>query len=79
MPKATNTHPEYAILIAFPHQQWLNEYASVLRYTHIGCVAFALCVKSGLSRTDRHTLLIYLLTYLLTPRCRVLLEQLTGL
>jgi hypothetical protein len=28
--KATNTHSKYAILIAFPHQQWLNERFSML-------------------------------------------------
>jgi len=33
--KATNTHSEYAILIAFPLQQWLHECASVLRYMYI--------------------------------------------
>ena len=35
IPKATNTHSQYVILIAFPLQQWLHERASVLRYT--GC------------------------------------------
>jgi len=34
IPKATNTHSQYAILIAFPLQQWLHERASVLRYTY---------------------------------------------
>jgi hypothetical protein len=29
--KATNTHSEYVILIAFPRQQWLRESASMLR------------------------------------------------
>jgi len=38
IPKATNTHSEYVTLIAFPHQQWLHELASVLRYTYIGCL-----------------------------------------
>jgi hypothetical protein len=33
--KATDTHSEYVILIAFPVQQWLRERASVLRYTYI--------------------------------------------
>ena len=33
--KATNTHPDYVILIAFPLQQWLHERASMLRYTYI--------------------------------------------
>ena len=31
--KATNTHSEYATLTAFPLQHWLQERASVLRYT----------------------------------------------
>ena len=30
IPKATNTHSEYVIIIAFPLQQWLREWASVL-------------------------------------------------
>ena len=32
--RATDTHPEYAILINFPRQQWLRERKSVLRYTY---------------------------------------------
>jgi hypothetical protein len=36
--KATDTHSEYVILIAFPRQQWLRERASFLRlYVH--CLA----------------------------------------
>jgi len=35
VPKATNTHSEYVIRIAFPLQQWLHERSSVLHYTHI--------------------------------------------
>jgi hypothetical protein len=38
--KATDTHSEYVILIAFPSQQWLRERASVLRYTYIVCLVF---------------------------------------
>ena len=35
IPKATNTHSEYVIFIAFPRQQWLRERALVLRlYVH---------------------------------------------
>ena len=30
IPKATNTHSEHVILIAFPLQQWLRERASML-------------------------------------------------
>ena len=33
------THAQYAILIAFPLQQRLQERASALRYTYISCVA----------------------------------------
>ena len=35
IPKATNTHSEYVILIAVPLQQWLHERTSTIRYTHI--------------------------------------------
>jgi len=33
--QATDEHLEYAILIAFPRQQWLREHASMLHYTYI--------------------------------------------
>jgi hypothetical protein len=36
IPKATNTHSEYVILIYFPLQQWFDERATVSRYT---CIA----------------------------------------
>jgi len=36
IPKATDTHSEYVILIAFQLQQWLNEMASMLRYMYTG-------------------------------------------
>jgi hypothetical protein len=36
--KATNTHSEYVIVIAFPRQQWLHERASMLRYLYIACI-----------------------------------------
>jgi len=41
IPKATNTHIEYVILVAFPLQQWLHERASTLRYTYIACLCYA--------------------------------------
>jgi len=31
--KATDTHSDYLIVIAFPRQQWLRERASLLRYS----------------------------------------------
>jgi hypothetical protein len=36
--KATDTHSEYVILIAFLRQQWLHERASMSRYTYIACI-----------------------------------------
>jgi hypothetical protein len=36
--KATDTHTEYVIFIAFPRQKWLRERASTLRYTYISCL-----------------------------------------
>jgi len=38
IPKATNTHSYYVILIAFPLQQWLHERGSLLRYTYSACL-----------------------------------------
>jgi hypothetical protein len=43
IPKATNTHSECVITIAFPLQQWLNERASVLRYTYNACLVSVSC------------------------------------
>ena len=42
IPKATKTHSEYVILIAFPPQQWLQERASMLHYKHSTCLV---CLK----------------------------------
>ena len=39
IPKATYTHSEYVILIAFPLQHWLHEQASVLCYTYTVYIA----------------------------------------
>ena len=36
--KATDTHSEYVILIAFPLQHWLRELASLIRHTYITCL-----------------------------------------
>jgi hypothetical protein len=45
--KATDTHSEYVILIAFPWQQWLHEHTSVLRlYAH--CLSCYNCVDCKL-------------------------------
>jgi len=36
--KATDSHSEYVILIAFPLQQWLQERAPTLHHTYIACL-----------------------------------------
>jgi hypothetical protein len=46
--KATETHSEYVILLAFPWQQWLRERASVLHDTYIFCLVLSALV-------DKHT------------------------
>jgi len=38
IPKATDIHSEYEILIAFPLKQQLHEHTSVLSYMHIACL-----------------------------------------
>jgi hypothetical protein len=40
IPKATNTHSEYAILIAFPRKQWLHERTPFLHYVCTACFVF---------------------------------------
>ena len=42
VPKTTNTHSKYVILIAFPRQKWLQERASMLRYAYIVCLVIGL-------------------------------------
>jgi hypothetical protein len=39
--KATDTHSEYVIFIAFPRQQWLLKSASMLRDMYTGCLVFS--------------------------------------
>jgi len=46
IPKATNTHSENVIFIAFPLQQRLQECALMLRYTYIGCLVYLLVLKN---------------------------------
>jgi hypothetical protein len=38
IPKATNAHSQYIIVITFPLQQWLHESFTKLGYTHIACL-----------------------------------------
>ena len=45
IPKATDTHSEYVILIVFLLQQWLHENTSLLRYTQyfLSCLQWSFC------------------------------------
>ena len=46
IPKATNTHSQCVIRIAFPRHWWLRERASMLCYTYVVCLAcFVLEIK----------------------------------
>jgi hypothetical protein len=42
-----DTHSEYIILIDFPLQQWLHEYALMLSYTYIAYLVYDLFRFSG--------------------------------
>jgi hypothetical protein len=43
VPKATDTHSEYVILIAFPRQQWLRERSSLLRLRTLPALLLSIC------------------------------------
>jgi hypothetical protein len=47
IPKATSTHSEYVILIAFSLPQWLHERASMLRYTYVACLVLNNQMRRG--------------------------------
>jgi len=48
IPKATNTHSDYEILIAFSRQQWLHKRAWMLRYTYVHCLSCVLLISTML-------------------------------
>ena len=50
IPKPTNTHTEYIIIVPFLLQQWLHERASVLRFT---CIASLVSCKDVITITKR--------------------------
>ena len=62
IPKATNTHSEYVILITFPLQQWLHRRTSILPYTYIACLVtlvevmvWTVMVRNLIGVWDRHS------------------------
>jgi hypothetical protein len=56
IPKATNTHSEYVILIAFPLQQWLYKSPSILCHTYMACRV------SGFHGTVVQLVMLYVIT-----------------
>ena len=46
VPEATNIHPENAIFIDFPLQQWSHEHASMLRHTYTPLQASIFSINS---------------------------------
>jgi hypothetical protein len=49
--KATDTHLEYVILIAFPRQQWLHESTSVL-HLYVHCLSLTKAIISSHHQPD---------------------------
>jgi len=48
IPKVTNTHSEYVVLISFRLGQWLGESSSLLRYTNVACLVESVyCPATG--------------------------------
>jgi len=63
VPKATNSHSQYVLLVVFPIQLWSHERASVLRYTSIACLVYLTshvvrCYKGTWTVSD-HELKVY--------------------
>ena len=67
--EATNTHIGCVIIIAFPEQQWLQERASLLRYTYITCRVL-LQIKLFLSLT-RNTELLFSAPFSMLTRIQI--------
>ena len=59
IPKATDTHSEYVILISFQTQQWLQEHASVLRYTYIARLVLNVTRRGNARNTVKVTFSIW--------------------
>ena len=49
IPKATNTHSKYVIIIALPLQEKLHEHGSIKRHKHIACLVFTTLIGTAQS------------------------------
>jgi hypothetical protein len=82
--KATDTHSEYIIHIAFPRQQWLRERASILRYTYIACFIYPSVIHWPINRhynqlTIMHVVLVFLKYYSVSVRRKTVgVHAMTG-
>jgi len=54
VPKDTNTHSEYVIIITFPLQQWLHGHTSMLRYSYIACLVEYILVHNAVEHPFEH-------------------------
>ena len=68
MIKATDTHSEYVIVIAFPKQQWLGERASTYVCTHIACLV-AISKRRNIKMFRQYGMLI--LNFFETAACEI--------
>ena len=74
--KATDTHSEYVMFIAFPVQQWLHERSPVLRCTYIACLVQISQIRvTPVFRVSK--LIIYIYIYIFKFKTRPF--YLTGL
>jgi len=53
IPKATNAHSEYVILIAFLLQQWLHERASIPHYAYTACLVKTVDEENGTADAEQ--------------------------
>jgi hypothetical protein len=91
--KATHTHSEYVILIAFPLQQWLHERAAMLRYKYIACIVVGNSItvsgqvgfdtkppetSNGLVSPNVHVFMSDISFTLFPIQCTLIIEPLDG-
>jgi hypothetical protein len=55
VPKATNTHSECTIIIAFPSQQWFHKRAWMLRYSACRCISETQCAYCAVRTESLNT------------------------
>ena len=63
IPKATNLRSGCVLCIAFPRQQWLHKYTSVLRFTYIACLLDSSGVCNQIFITEYIYIYIYIYIY----------------